>query len=145
MPVLKNVKVLFCNVLSVDDLSQKFQVVVDLDEDQTFTWEELGFKVKESEYNGRIQNKVTFKTKRQPDVYGLDGKSPMDLSGREIGKGSVVNVQYKPRNWTSMDKKSSGIATDLDGIQVVAGSGMNEFGDLEVLGSGEVPDTWEDE
>jgi hypothetical protein len=142
MPVLKNTPVLFSNVTNVDDFSQKYQIVVQLTEDQAADAEAAGIKVKTREYDGKTQFQATFKSKFRPRIVGKDGKTDLDLHGSEIGRGSTVSVQYKLREWTAPGKKQ-GTSCDLIAVQVLemvaqgamefeaAGDDSSEFGDEE--------------
>ena len=133
MAVLRNVKVLFSNVTNVDDFSQKYQIVVSMTEDQAADAESEGLKVKTKEYDGKTQYQATFKTKFKPEVLEKDGKSHVDLQGGEIGRHSLVNVQYSFRDWTS-PTGTSGTSADLNKVQVLdmQGSNSSEFGDESV-------------
>lgn len=135
MAVLKNVPVLFSNVLNVDDFSQKFQLVVSLTEDQAADAEAAGIKVKTKEYEGATQYQATFKSKFRPRVVGPVSSKDYDLEGAEIGRGSEVSVQYKLREWTSPSKEK-GISSDLVAVQVLdlKAQGAMEFDDVDEFG-----------
>lgn len=117
MAVLKNVKVLFSNVVNEDDFSGKYQIVVKLTEEQAADAEAQGVKVKTKEYQGDTQHQATFKTKYRPRVVGTDPKKDYDLEGSEIGRGSTVSVQYKERPWSAMG--NSGVSQDLVAVQIL--------------------------
>lgn len=130
MAVLKNTAVLFSNVLNVDDFSQKFQIVVQLTEEQAADAEEAGVKVKTKEYDGKTQYQATFKSKFRPRVVGAVASKDFDLQGSEVGRGSRVSVQYKLREWTAPGGKS-GTSADLVALQIL---------ELEAQGSMEFED-----
>ena len=134
MAVLRNVKVLFSNVVAIDDFSQKYQIVVAMTEEQAADAEEAGLNVKTKEYDGRTQHQATFKTKFKPVIKGPDGQTDLDLGTSEIGRHSVVSVQYKFRDWTNMGK--SGISQDLQMVQVkeMEASNASEFEDDSEFG-----------
>lgn len=133
MPVLKNTPVLFSNVTNVDDFSQKYQIVVQLTEDQAADAEAAGIKVKTKEYDGKTQFQVAFKSKFRPRIVGADGRTDVDLHGSEIGRGSVVSVQYKLREWTAPGKKA-GTSSDLIAVQILK---MEQAGAMEFEASGD--------
>lgn len=130
MAVLKQTKVLFSNVQNIDDFSQKYQIVVQLTEEQAADAEAAGLNVKTKEYEGATQFQVTFKSKFRPRIVSRDGQTDMNLDGAEIGRGSLVCVQYKFRDWTAVGGKS-GTSADLNAVQVLKleGSGASEFAD----------------
>lgn len=130
MAVLKEVKVLFSNVLNVDDFSQKYQIVVSLTEEQAADAEAAGIKVKTKEYDGKTQYQATFKSKFRPRIVGAIASKDFDLEGSEIGRGSLVSVQYKFREWITPAKKS-GTSSDLIAVQVLnlTPQGAMEFED----------------
>ena len=116
MATLKNVKVLFSNVVNVDDYSNKYQIVVAMSEEQAADAEAAGLIVKTKEYDGKTQYQAAFKSKFKPRVVGADGQTDLVLTG-EVGRHSVVGVQYKFRDW--VDKKGqAGVAQDLQILQV---------------------------
>lgn len=119
MAVLKEVKVLFSNVVNVDDFSAKYQVVVSLTEDQAADAEAAGLKVKTKEYDGKTQYQVTFKSKFRPRIVGANPSKDYDLEGAELGRGSQVSIQYKFREWSAPGKKA-GTSHDLVAVQVLA-------------------------
>jgi hypothetical protein len=133
--LLRNASIVFCNLVNIDTFNNKYGVTVEIDEEQAADAEADGLNVKIKEYEGTSQYQVQFKTKFSPEIKQADGKTPFDMRGEELGRGTKVNVQYSFRPWTSPDKKSSGIASDLNKIQVIAlnGGGASEFGD-ESLG-----------
>ena len=133
MALLNQVEVLFSNVLSVDDFSDKYQVVVKLTEEQSADAEDAGLNVKTKEYNGATQFQATFKTKYKPRIVG--NVANKDLEGSEIGRGSKVNVQYKFREWTAPGGKT-GTGQDLIACQVLSLSAPNqmEFEDANEFG-----------
>lgn len=135
MAVLKNVSVLFSNVLHVDDFSQKYQIVVQLTEDQAADAEEAGIKVKTKEYDGKTQYQATFKSKFRPRVVGQVASKDFDLEGSEIGRGSTISVQYKFREWKSPTKQT-GTSADLVAIQILdlKAQGAMEFEDADEFG-----------
>tara|TARA_R110002153_G_scaffold14923_5_gene53650 strand:+ start:162 stop:599 length:438 start_codon:yes stop_codon:yes gene_type:complete len=142
MAVLKDVKVLFSNVSNQDDFSQKYQVVVSLTEAQAVDAEAAGIKIKTKEYEGKTQYQATFKTKFRPDIVQIDGKTALDLGGSEIGRMSLVSIQYKFRDWISPSKET-GTSADLLKVQVKVqeGSSESEFEDeTDSLGSDEFND-----
>ena len=117
MAVLKNVAVLFCNLVKLDEMSGKYQVVVNLTEDQASDWEELGYTVKTSEYEGATQYKATFKTNKFPPIVAQDGRTIVDLQGSELRRGSIISIQYEPRRWTAKGSQDTGMATDIERIR----------------------------
>lgn len=138
MPLLNNVKVLFSNVLNIDDFSKKYQLVVDMTEEQAADAEAAGVRIRNKEYEGKAQFQATFKTQFRPPVVD-PAKNPQDLGGAEIGRGSLVNIQYSFRDWVSPDKTKKGTATDLAGVQVLklqAGAG----GEFEEVAVGDTDD-----
>lgn len=137
MAVLKQVKVLFSNVVNVDDFSAKYQIVVSLTEEQAADAESAGLKVKTKEYDGKTQYQVTFKSKFRPRIVAADGKTDLDLAGSEIGRGSLVSVQYKFREWTAPGKKA-GTSSDLIAVQVLQ---MTPQGAMEFEASGSTDDS----
>jgi len=131
MAVIKTVAVLFSNVLNVDDFSQKYQIVVSLNEEQSADAEEAGIKVKTKEYDGKTQYQATFKSKFRPRVVGSVASVDHDLQGAELGRGSIISVQYKLRDWVS-PSKTTGTSSDLVAIQIL---------DLKTQGAMEFEDT----
>ena len=79
MALLKNVKVLFSNVVNIDDFSGKYQTVVNLTEEQAADAEEAGVVVKTGDYQGAPQFKATFKTKYKPRVVGANPQKDYDF------------------------------------------------------------------
>jgi len=138
MAVLKNAKVLFSNVVNVDDFSSKYQIVVSLTEEQAADAEDAGIKVKTKEYDGATQYQATFKSKFRPRVVGPVASKDYDLEGSEIGRGSEVSVQYKLREWTSPTKQT-GISSDLVAVQILdlKSQGAMEFEDADEFGAEE--------
>lgn len=141
MAVLKNVSVLFSNVLHVDDFSQRYQIVVQLTEEQAADAEAAGIKVKTKEYEGKTQHQATFKSKFRPRVVGQVASKDYDLEGSEIGRGSTVSVQYKLREWVS-PAKQKGISSDLVAVQIIdlKSQGAMEFEDADEFGAEEESD-----
>lgn len=123
--VLKDVKVLFSNLSKVDDYSNKYQLVVEVTEEQAADLEEAGVTVKNKEYDGKLQYRVTFKTKYAARVVQADGRTEHDLAGGELGRNSKVNVQYNLREWSHMGK--SGVSQDLVGVQIKRLEAQNEL------------------
>ena len=119
MPFLNDAKVLFCNILKEDSFTNKYQIVVELTEDQSADAEAAGLTVKNKEYDSKPQFQVTFKSKYPCAVVDTMTK-PYDLRGQEIGRGSTVNVKYSFRSWTSPCKTKTGTASDLSAIQLVS-------------------------
>ena len=130
MAVLKNVTVLFSNVLNVDDFSQKYQLVVSLTEEQAADAEAAGIKVKTKEYDGKTQHQAVFKSKFRPRIVGAVATKDYDLEGSEIGRGSTVSVQYKHREWSAPGNKK-GTSCDLIAVQLLrlTPQGAMEFED----------------
>jgi len=130
MAVLKNVSVLFSNVVNEDDFSGKYQIVVSLTEDQAADAEAANLKVKTKEYDGKTQYQATFKSKYRPRVVGNIASQDFDLQGAEIGRGSVIAVQYKFRDWVS-PSKTEGTSSDLIAVQIISlkAQGLMEFED----------------
>ena len=141
MALLNKCAVLFSNVISEDDFSSKYQIVVKLTEEQSADAEDAGLTVKTGEYNGAPQFKATFKTKFKPRIVGNVANKDLDLEGAELGRGSKVNVQYKFRDWTAPGGKT-GRGQDLIAVQVLSLSAPNEmeFGDAEEFGGEENAD-----
>lgn len=133
--LLRNVEVLFSNVLHQDDFSQKYQVVVKLTEEQAADAEEAGLNVKTKEYQGETQFQVTFKTKFRPRVVGRDPNKDFDLDNSEIGRGSEISVQYKFRDWKSPAGKK-GTSADLVAVQILELKSPNRM-EFEAEGLGE--------
>ena len=135
MAVIKTVAVLFSNVLNVDDFSQKYQIVVSLNEEQAADAEEAGIKVKTKEYDGKTQYQATFKSKFRPRVVGSVASVDHDLQGAELGRGSIISVQYKLRDWVS-PSKTTGTSSDLVAIQIIdlKSQGAMEFEDTGDFG-----------
>jgi hypothetical protein len=135
MPVLKNVQVLFSNVVNVDDFSAKYQMVASLTEDQAADAEEAGLKVKTKEYEGKTQYQATFKSKFRPRIVGPVSSKDYDLEGAEVGRGSKVSIQYKFREWVSPSKES-GVSSDLVAVQILdlKSQGSMEFEDEDSFG-----------
>ena len=138
MAVLKNVAVLFSNVLHVDDFSSKYQLVVSVSEDQAADAEAAGLKVKTKEYDGKTQYQVTFKSKFRPRIVGNVPSVDHDLQGSEIGRGSIVSVQYKFREWVS-PAKQKGTSSDLIAVQILSlkAQGNMEFEEEDEFGGDE--------
>jgi len=134
MAVLKDCKVLFSNVVNIDDFSQKYQVVVSMTENQAADAEAAGLNVKTKEYDGKTQYQAGFKTKFKPRVVGADGNTDLPLTG-ELGRGSVVSIQYKFRDWTNPSKQT-GRSQDLQMLQVknLESGGASEFDDESDFG-----------
>lgn len=118
MPFLNKAQVVFCNVTKEDSFSQKFQIVVQVSEDQAADAEEAGIQIKTKEYDGKTQYQATFKSKFPPAIVDSMTK-PYDLQNQEIPRGSIVNVKCSFRNWTSPCKTKSGVGQDLSAIQLV--------------------------
>lgn len=135
MSLLRNVKVLFSNVTNKDDFSDKYQIVVQLTEDQAADAEAANVNVKTKEYNGATQFQAIFKTKFKPRIVGAIASRDYDLEGSEIGRGSEISVQYKFRDWTAPGGKT-GTGQDLIGIQILdlAAANAMEFEDADELG-----------
>lgn len=135
MAVLKNVSVLFSNVVNVDDFNQKFQVVVSMTEEQAADAEAAGIKVKTKEYDGKTQYQATFKSKFRPRIVGPIASKDYDLEGAEMGRGSYVSIQYKFREWKSPSKQT-GTSSDLVAVQVLdlKPQGSMEFDDADTFG-----------
>ena len=135
MAVLKNVSVLFSNVLNEDDFSNKYQIVVSLTEDQAADAEAANLKVKTKEFDGKTQYQVTFKSKYRPRIVGNVASQDFDLQGSEVGRGSVISVQYKFRDWVS-PSKTSGTSSDLIAVQIInlKAQGNMEFEDEDAFG-----------
>lgn len=133
--VLKNVEVLFSNVLSQDDFTQKYQIVVKLTEEQAADAEAVGIKIREREHDGKTQHQAVFKSRYKPRIVGHIASEDLDLEGSELGRGSLINVQYKFREWTN-PQKQTGTAQDLQQIQVIdrAAVSDNAFEDVEAFG-----------
>lgn len=136
MAVLKNVAVLFSNVVNVDDFSQKYQMVVSLSEEQAADAEEAGIKVKTKEYDGKTQYQAVFKSKFRPRIVGAVPSVDYDLQGSEVGRGSIVSVQYKFRDWISPSKQA-GTSADLIAVQLLnlKAQGAMEFDEVDEFGS----------
>ena len=134
MSVIKDVQVLFSNVVNVDDLSQKYQVVVNLNEEQAADVEELGLAVKTKEYDGKVQYRCTFKSKYKPRVVGPDGQTDLDLGPSEVARHSLVSVQYNLRPWAHLGK--TGTSQDLQMIQVkkMEAGNSSQFEDESTFG-----------
>ena len=134
MAVLKDVKVLFSNVTNVDDFCGKYQTVVQLTEEQAADAEQAGLKLKTKEYDGETQYQATFRTKFKPRILGADGQTDLDLNGGEMGRGSLVSIQYSFRDWAHNGK--SGTSQDLNMVQVkdMKAANSSQFED-ESLGS----------
>ena len=141
MALLNKCAVLFSNVISEDDFSSKYQIVVKLTEEQSADAEDAGLTVKTKEYQGATQFQATFKTKFKPRIVGNVANKDLDLEGAELGRGSKVNVQYKFRDWTAPGGKT-GRGQDLIAVQVLSLSAPNEmeFGDAEEFGGEENAD-----
>jgi len=139
MPVLSNAKVIFCNVSSPDDYSQKYQLVVGITEEQAADAEEAGINVKTKEFDGKTQFQVAFKTKFKilHNIRGIDGVTVLDLEGGELARGSLINVQFEFKPWEMQGK--TGISQHLTGIQVLVAEtgGKNEFGDATQAAGGD--------
>ena len=137
MAILENVETLFCNLSVVDSMSGKYQVVVLLSEDQASDWEDAGYTVKEAEYEGTSQYKATFKTNRTPIIVEADGRTPVDLEGNELKRGSLVSIQYSPRRWVKTGTSQTGMVTDIERIRLDQPLMANEF---DALGSDSAQD-----
>lgn len=138
MAVLKNVSVLFSNVLNVDDFSQKYQIVVQMTEEEAADAEAAGIKVKTKEYDGKTQHQAVFKSKFRPRIVGQVASKDFDLEGSEIGRGSKVSVQYKLRDYVTPSKQK-GTSADLVAVQILdlKSQGAMEFDDVDEFGSEE--------
>ena len=119
MAVLKDVTVLFSNVVNVDDFSGKYQMTASLTEEQAADAEAAGITLKTKEYDGKAQYQAVFKTKFKPRIVGLDGQTDVDMNGSEIGRGSVISIQYSFRDWKG-PAGNTGTAQDLNMVQVKA-------------------------
>ena len=75
--------------------------------------------MKTREYNGDTQFQATFRSKFKPRIVEQDGDTDLDLGASEIGRGSKVSVQYKFRPWTGPGGTKTGIAQDLQMVQVL--------------------------
>lgn len=118
MAVLKDVAVLFSNVSAVDNYSGKYQLVVKLTEEQAADAESAGLTLKTKEYDGQTQYQAGFRTKFKPRILGKDGKTDLDLNAGEIGRNSLVSIQYSFRDWTGPGGNTSGTSQDLQMVQV---------------------------
>ena len=138
MARLDKVRVLFSDVSTIDDFSGKYQIVVQLTEEAAADAEASGLKVKVKEHDGKTQHQITFKSKFRPRIVGLSGQKDLDLGGGEIGRGSIVNIQHKARNYTT-PAGQSGVAHDLIAVQVLDMEAPNasEFGDETGFGETE--------
>ena len=115
---LNKAEVVFCNVTKEDSFSGKYQIVVQISEDQAADAEEAGIQVKTKEYDGKTQHQATFKSKFPPAI--VDGATkPYNLDGQEITRGSLVNIKGSFRNWTSPCKTKQGVGQDLSAVQIV--------------------------
>ena len=134
MAVLKDVAVLFSNVTNVDDFCGKYQTVVQLTEEQAADAEQVGLKLKTKEYDGETQYQATFRTKFKPRILGADGQTDLNLNGGEMGRGSLVSIQYSFRDWKHNGK--SGTSQDLNMIQIkdMKAANSSQF-ESESLGS----------
>ena len=141
MALLNKCAVLFSNVISEDDFSSKYQIVVKLTEEQSADAEDAGLTVKTKEYQGVTQFQATFKTKFKPRIVGNVANKDLDLEGSELGRGSLVNIQYKFRPWKG-PSGNTGTGQDLIAVQVLELSSPNEmeFGDAEEFGGEENAD-----
>lgn len=138
---IRKVTVLFSNVTNVDSLSKKYQLVVQLTEDQATDYEARGITVKRKEYKGEAQFRATFKTKYKPSILAIDGKTNIDLSGGEIGRGSLINVGVSFRPWENPEKTEKGVAQDLAGVQILRQeTGATSFEDETDMDLGEGSD-----
>lgn len=135
MAVLKNVSVLFSNVLNVDDFSQRYQIVVQMTEAEAADAEAAGIKVKTKEYDGKTQHQAVFKSKFRPRIVGQVASKDFDLEGSEIGRGSKVSVQYRMRDWKTPSKQT-GTSADLVAVQILdlKSQGAMEFEDADTFG-----------
>jgi len=138
--LLRNVKVLFSNVVNQDDFSDKYQIVAKLTEEQAADAEASGVTVKTKEYQGATQFQATFKTKFKPRVVGNIASKDFDLEGSEIGRGSEISIQYKHRDWKG-PSGNTGVAQDLVAVQILNMESVNqmEFEDEGGLGADEEP------
>lgn len=129
---------LFSHVNSLDNLSQKHQVTVSMDEATAADAEAAGLKVKTKEFDGKTQFQTVFKSKYKPEILSADGKTKVDLDGGEIARGSLVSVQYKARDWQG-PSGNTGVSYDLEKVQLIEGvSGAPVFEDAtETLGGGD--------
>lgn len=118
MPVIKNVEVLFSNVVNTDDYNNKYNITVGLTEEQYADAEAEGINVKTKEYEGKTQYQAKFATKFRPRVVGSDPSRDYDLEGQEIGRGSTISVQYREREWTHGGKQ--GTSRDLVAVQILS-------------------------
>lgn len=131
MPFLNRSVVVFSNVTAIDTFSQKYQLVVQMSEDQAADAEEAGIQIKTKEYEGKTQYQATFKSKFPPAI--VDGATKAyNLDGQEIPRGSLVNVKHTFRNWTSPCKTKSGVGQDLSAVQIItmAEAGAGGFEDV---------------
>ncbi len=155
MAVLKHVR---CKWASVTKPNTKFdpvwEIVALLNEEQADHFRKLGAIVKEEEDGTptvRFKRKVYGKKKdgttyeRKPPIVVDAKKEPFnDL----IGNGSLVNIQYTPREYFVMGVK--GTALQLDAVQVVELVPFEEKGGIEFEEEGETkvlapdPDASED-
>jgi len=124
MALLRKVSVLFSNVSNIDTFSNKFQLVVSLTEDQAADAEQEGIKVKTKEYDGKTQYQATFKTKFPVRIVDASGKKDVPLNGSEIGRGSLVNLSFKMRDFVTPSKET-GVSQDLTGVQILAMESVN--------------------
>ena len=83
-----------------------------------------------------IKRKVQGKTRENNPPVVVDAQKRPFPEGVKIGNGSVVNVQYKPYEWTW--KGNSGIGADLSKIQVIELEEYqdNDDEDFDVVPSG---------
>tara|TARA_R110000851_G_scaffold167685_1_gene313402 strand:- start:1200 stop:1649 length:450 start_codon:yes stop_codon:yes gene_type:complete len=131
MPFLNKCKVVFCNVTTQDSFSQKYQIVVQMSEDQAADAEEAGIQVKTKEYDNKTQYQATFKSKFAPAI--VDGATkPYNLDGQEIPRGSLVNIKCSFRDWVSPCGTKKGTGQDLSAVQVceMAEAGSSGFEDV---------------
>jgi hypothetical protein len=117
MSFLNKVQVVFCNVIKIDSFTQKFQVVVQMSEDQAADAEEAGLIIKTKEYDGKTQYQATFKTKFIPAI--IDGATKPYKLDNEIPRGSTINIKYSFRDWISPCGTKKGTGQDLSAIQLV--------------------------
>ena len=131
MPFLNDAQVVFCNITKEDSFSGKYQIVVQMTEDQAADAEEQGIAVKTKEYDGKTQHQATFKSKYPPAI--VDGATkPYALNGQELPRGSEVNIKCSFRDWVSPCKTKKGTGQDLSAVQVVtmAEAGAGGFEDV---------------
>lgn len=133
MPVVTG-KAMWAKLDKPDSESNKYEITVtqlSKEDAKRLTAEGVGVRDGKTEENEKLRDYglfAKFRSKYPVSVIDKDRDPMLDVS--KVGNGSVVTVQYKPREWEF--KFKTGTTFDLQGVRVdelveYGGSGTNEL------------------